>query len=114
VHERQLKAAVAFLSALLAIMVVVVSIEVNLLHKRDSQYTYVPRDEPYVEEAARFWNIQSKEPAAAIAKDRFPVVIHIANETCVELRLYAGSLGGNPVYCFDQGRRLTRKFDQVE
>lgn len=81
----------------------------------ERQNTYNKVDQPFIDAAKRLWSERTREDMANINRTRFPVVMLIDKEVCVELRLFLGSIGGNPIYCFDESsRRLTRRIDVVD
>ncbi|MES2450159.1 MAG: hypothetical protein V4610_06290 [Pseudomonadota bacterium] len=72
-------------------------------------------DQDFVNNAIKLWSAEVKEEENVAMQNRYAVAVHFPDEVCVELRLRLGSLGGNPVYCFDRkSKAVTRKFDQVE
>jgi hypothetical protein len=114
-HKREVnKSALILLVICLGLFAIVLH-QARLLRDEKRKYTYVWRDVPFIRKAGELWSDKSHEPLAMVMRGRFPLVLHLGEETCVELRLSAGSLGGNPVYCFNQhSGHLTRRFDMVE
>lgn len=102
--------------SVVAIALAVVAVQQGAtVHNLKNRWTFLRSDQPFVEAAERIWTGHSHETREMIERDRYPVVMHIGSEVCVELRLYFPGVGGNPIYCFDSATtKLTRKFDRVE
>lgn len=87
----------------------------GLLSNLERRPSYAIEDMPFIDRAKNLWIQSSKEDEASILRYRYPVVIYMGNEICVELRLESGSVGGSPVYCFDiRSSKITRAINNVE
>jgi hypothetical protein len=115
-HNRSvITIALATALAYSAVATVIALNQRNTIQELEKNYTYFKGDQPYIDKAIQLWSERSKESKQIILDTRFPVTMVINRDVCVELRLFMGSIGGNPVYCFDEtSRRLTKKMDVVD
>jgi hypothetical protein len=85
--------------------------------RKTAERTYYPAEQPLIDRAVALFGAElpnpSKEQLQREMRPRFPVVSRIPDPrqpshalTCVSLRLPAGYLGFEPVYCFDEGGNL--------
>ena len=114
-REHPLKIITIVLALASVTLALIVVKQRKVISKLENSYTYLAQDEPFIGQAVVFWSARSRESKSDIDRNRYPVVMHIGKETCVELRLYRGSVGGNPIYCFDSStKQLTKRLDIVD
>jgi hypothetical protein len=115
-HNWKIKNLIIWISIVATItLFVIVLHQRSLLLNSRKQYTTASVYMPYVSRSYSLWSRKSHETRSDIQKTRFPVTMQVGNEVCVELRLYRGSAGGSPVYCYRAAtQQLTRRFDDVE
>jgi hypothetical protein len=78
---------------------------------------YLPvsaEERPIVDDAIRRWSKKTGGNEQDL-RGRIPIVIHLPQQRCVELRLLVPAVGGSPVYCYElKSDRLTVAADNVE
>ena len=76
---------------------------------------YPAEDRMYIQKAAEIWSSKSGESLVDIERHRHVKIMQFGKDICVNLALPAGSLGGEPTYCFERtSGRVTYQFDDVE
>ena len=84
----------------------------NLIQKQPSSRSM---DAAYIAKAGALWATKVRETQQIAMKNRYAISMHFPSKICVQLTLNRGSVGGNPVYCFERETlRVLEKYDEVE
>ena len=111
----RLKTVLALIMALLITSIGVNAWQASTIRRLERQPHSYYGDRPYIDNAIGLWSRFTSEPRSKAMESRYAQVIAIGKEVCVSLSLDRGSVGGVPVYCFDEAtRQVSRKFEYVE
>ena len=73
-----------------------------------------PRDQPFIKRAELLWASRSGESVREVQESRYAQTFYMRDGICVSLNLEVGSLGGVPVYCFNEAGKAIYVYDTVE
>jgi len=77
------------------------------------------RGDPYfsiqIKDAKARWNTKNNLPTNHEDDGRTPIVMSFPDQNCIQLKLDAGSLGGEPIYCYKgDSAELVKEYSDVE
>lgn len=95
-----------------ALLLLAASVVANLiLYRRASRPLLTEGDRPLIERTVAMFAASGRTSAADIRGQSFPIVLHLGDRTCVELRRHDGL--GHQSACYDRRGRLIEETESV-